>query len=529
MHIFAKVALASALLVVGSASAQTALPGSGAALPIPSEVIGQPVFVYAENVDLDGDTAVVSAFGAAYVYQDGPSGWNLLQKLSSGFPESPTPQVRVAIDGDRIAFAARVWNGALIADLRVYERSGGAGTFGLKASYTPPASTNQGWASGLRALDISGDRVVVASQSAGTLSNFPSSLYVYQVTGAGMVLEQELDPPGEAANLGFWGLSIDDDTIAAGSDAESIWIFRRVTSGWSLEQELVPSGSFFDGALDLSGDRLAFIEDAYRVDIWERQGTSWGPAGEALLPYGWQTGYRVELEGDRVAAATSPYTNQFGPSSGSATVVWDLVDDEWLEQIVVSGEYSAGLDATFRFGLSGDRIVRASQSGDTTGNGPALVVQGFDLTPVQRRYGAGSFGANPQWSHIRGSDLAPILGATRTIGAGVPSFELGIARGAYGAPALIAIGSTTTEIPLTSSANLLLDPILGLLPIALTAKDGPLTAPENIAGYGAGSFTSGFILPNAAPGTELRLQALVIDSTSVDGFTVTNAVEIVVE
>lgn len=194
-------------------------------------------------IDLSADTLVIGApgnddkgtdAGSVHVLVRSGPGWTLQDQF-----EAPVPQntgqfgAAVAIDGDRLVVGepgASSFTGAAY----VYERSGNS--WALAATLTlPPSDPPQSFDALGRAVDLSGDRIVVSASGDDEQAPGAGAAHVFNYDGASWVHEgklvaqdgQENDALGSdvavSADQAFVGARLDDDH---GLTSGSAYMFR---------------------------------------------------------------------------------------------------------------------------------------------------------------------------------------------------------------------------------------------------------------------------------------------------------------
>jgi hypothetical protein len=244
------------------------------------------------SVDVDGDTAVVSApgdgdnRGSAYVYSRVGEEWILRQKLSSTDGTSDDHfGWDVAISGDTIVVGSydlnEVDHGA------AYVFTGSNGTWNQQQKLTPAiGSVTEQFGS---SVAISGETVLVGAHGS---DGFRGAAYVFVRNGGTWSEQQKLSGSDTIANDEFgWSVDLSGETAIIGaprvqSAKGAAYVFSLSGSVWSEQQKLTASdGSAFaqfgysvgiDGETAIVGAVLDGGEmnkgSAY---IFERSGASW--------------------------------------------------------------------------------------------------------------------------------------------------------------------------------------------------------------------------------------------------------------
>lgn len=282
------------------------------------------------SVDIDGDTALVSAFnddrsrGSAYVFVLSGGVWTQQAKLTASDGLRPDQFGRsVAVSGDIAVVGANgdsVQGRQAAGSAYVFVRSGGAWTQQAKLTASDGALFDAFGGS----VDIDGETIVVGALRHGT--------------------------PG-------------------GSGAGAAYVFVRSASGWTQQAELTASdGEGFDAfgsAVALNGDTVVvgapeddrpqglLVGSAY---VFTRSGTAWTQTAQLTAADG--------TEVDRFGTSVAVDTN--------TAVVGSAYDD-------VAGQFEAGSAYVFvRTGSAWTRQAKLTAAGGATGDllGSAVALSG---------------------------------------------------------------------------------------------------------------------------------------------------------
>lgn len=235
------------------------------------------------SVDLDGNTAVVGAYGAdaAYVFErdlGGAENWGQAARLT-GSDTLPGDQfgISVAIDGDVVVIGSHRHGeiGQQAGSAYVFERDqGGADAWGEVGELL--ASDGADFDAFGRAVAVSGDRIAVGS----ILHDATGAVYLYERAPAplaGWVEATTLTPSDEGGRFGF-SVAIDGDTVLAGANLNSnsngtaagaAYVFERDQGGpgaWGEVAKLVASDG---GAFEEFGECVALEGDVALVGAEE--------------------------------------------------------------------------------------------------------------------------------------------------------------------------------------------------------------------------------------------------------------------
>jgi hypothetical protein len=200
---------------------------------------------------------------------------------------------------------------------------------------SPLAATNDGYA---RAVAYYSGYVAVGAPLTDVGADTDTGrVYIYQITGAGWVLDQTLDNPSPddddlfGYSLAFTRINdaivlavgVPGDDITGAADAGRVRIYyRNPVSGWLLEETLISTdadaGEFFGGAVSLSpehllvgaeGENYSGLTDAGAAYLFEHSpGFIWNNGVRILAPFGDRDtadyfGRSVVVSGDRLAIA----------------------------------------------------------------------------------------------------------------------------------------------------------------------------------------------------------------------------------
>ena len=264
---------------------------------------------FANAVALDGDTALVGAWGAdiggatdrgaAYVFVRQGEDWvEQAQLVASDGAESDRFGWSVALDGDTavVGAAFATVNGqAFRGAVYVFERWGGDWLPREKLLASDGVAQDRlGWS-----VAIEGDTIISGAIAAKINGNdFQGAAYVFtRQAGLWTEIYKLFDPKGRLADLFGNAVGLQGDTALIGAQSANIdddpnrgaaYVYRRIGSAWILEQKLLAS----DGQNpDQFGYAVALDRDAALIGAWQkaiegnaaqgaayvfrRRGTSW--------------------------------------------------------------------------------------------------------------------------------------------------------------------------------------------------------------------------------------------------------------
>jgi hypothetical protein len=214
-------------------------------------------------VSLDGDTLAVGTWRSNYVYiytRTTPGNLNSTWTLRDTLTLANYSGFRVSLSGDRVAIGSEGKN-----LVYVYKRD----TLGdLSSTWSQEYSVSGPGNDFGRSVSLSGDTLLV-----GYRRGDEAFVYTRRVHVSGGPIEWMLTTtltPGDGARANFFGesVSIKNDIIVIGATKQSdgIYIYKRdtpgdLTSGWSYDRKLTPSGSekglsvYTDGTTIIAGNR----------------------------------------------------------------------------------------------------------------------------------------------------------------------------------------------------------------------------------------------------------------------------------
>ena len=381
-------------------------------------------------VDLEGDTAVVGAPWAtfsgsqaeAYVFGRTGTTWSeeaILTTpgalLGDDFGES------VALSGDTALIGAGGHDGIAIDSGAAWVFVNNGTSWNLQQKLTPsdPAAyDNFG-----NAVALEGDWAVVGAERR---NRDTGAVYVFERSGTSWSERAKL-LASDASPAHFFGSAVDisGDTVIAGAYQAyfghgAAYIFTRTGTTWSQEAKLSAFtktiGDRFGNAVCLHGD-TALIGAPHDSDLgqfrgtaylFQRTGTSWAreteliPAGVAVDDY---YGSSVSFDGD-VAVVGSPYSDATA-FVGGAAYLFSRRGTVWEERTVLGGSDTTIADS-FGGGVAvdGDTILVGAHRDDDLGSlsGGAYVFR-WDGAVATATFRNG--GTNPASYH---TNTAPILG-----------------------------------------------------------------------------------------------------------------------
>jgi hypothetical protein len=369
---------------------------------------------FGSSVAVDGDTAIIGAAGegdvgssgsgAAYVFTRSGGVWTEQAKLlASDRSDFDFFGSSVALDGDTAiigAFGAgavgSIGNGAVY----VFTRSGGVWTEQAKLL----ASDGDSYDYFGNSVALDGDTAVIGASGeddGGTDLN--GAAYVFTRSG-GVWTEQAKLLASDKSDLDLFGSSValDGDTAIIGEDNVddsaglpngTAYVFTRSDGVWTEQVKLLPSdrqgGDKFGYSVALDGDTA--VIGAYSVDdgetrsigaayIFTRSGGDWIEKAKLMASDKFDIdlfGYSVALDGD-TALIAAYRANDGGKFDTGAAYVFTRSGGVWTEQVKL---LASDRDSYDYFGnsvaLSGDTAIIGALDKDDGG-----VAYVFALTPV---------------------------------------------------------------------------------------------------------------------------------------------------
>jgi hypothetical protein len=310
--------------------------------------------LFGHAVAIDGDTAVVGAYGAdvygeksgaAYVFTRTNGNWSQEAKL---VPDDGEAEERfghaVAVSGDT-AMVGAPWddeNYSYSGSVYVFTRTSGVW---MQTAKILPAD---GWQDDYfgQAIALEGDTALIGAHGHDDAGYWAGAVYEFTSTGDVWTETQKLVPEDADGGQNF-GSSIDlhgDQAVIGAphwaiSSPGSAYVFTRTDGGWVQQAKLVPQGSGgrdrFGWSVALHGDTSLIAapfdspyDEFHTVYVFERTGGVWTETESLYRPGDFGVG--LELEGDLAIVGFQP---------DGDTSVWDSVflftrmsDSLWLEE-----------------------------------------------------------------------------------------------------------------------------------------------------------------------------------------------------
>jgi len=337
---------------------------------------------FGQSIDIDGDRAVIGSpfrqaktfgSGAGYIFERAPNGnWiEVVALVPAASTFMSLAGTTVALDGDCAALASPTSGGFVT----IFERAT-SGAWSETAHLLPPVTPCAAFG---RAIDIEGDRMVVASTQAAWSQ--PGYVAVYERSSGGpWQLVSIVNPVTTSIQLDSIDLEGDRFVVGASKSAPSasgsVIVFERnLTNTWDQVATITASipqpSSGLGTSVDLEGDLLVagapFDElspsttPPGTVSVFERQvGGTWVEvqslqASPAANADGF--GRSVALDAGRLLAG-SPYSNAAAILGGAAHVFDRAMSGAFVHTIALFREEPTSFDGMgMDVALDGDRAL----------------------------------------------------------------------------------------------------------------------------------------------------------------------------
>lgn len=208
------------------------------------------------------------------------------------------------------------------------------------------------------------------------LTIIPNSAPTGRTDGAYLQLSEQVLQPANRETDDWFGVSIavdgdamavgaSRDDVAAGTDAGSVVMLRKVGGTWTENQTITASdgaaGDFFGSTIAMDGGRLAVTSSiSQKIYTYEYNGASYVPLATPIVSPGGSTigfGSSVALSGNVMVAGVRAYNGWRG---GVYVFRWDGA--AWVQEALLAAPDAALND---QFGISvaidGDRIIVGAQ------------------------------------------------------------------------------------------------------------------------------------------------------------------------
>ncbi len=306
---------------------------------------------FGQSVAVEGDVALAGApfengvRGAAYVFrrnEDGAEEWGRVKRLArAGGAYDDHYGMSVGVDGDTAVVGAFGVDSYLGAAYVYYRNEGGADNWGLAAEIT--ATGGQAGDRFGYSVAIDGDTIVVSAYSADSNTG---AAYVFARNEGGQDSWGQMAHLTATSSLGVsyfgWTVAVDGDTIVVGAPSTDIsrgaaFVYSRNQGGadsWGQVAEITATGGvatdFFGGSVAIDGDTIAIGASGKDSD----RGAAYLYGRNVGGMDGWgltavvsasdrvsndEFGTSVDIDGDTLAVGV-PYDDDLGSSSGSVRI-----------------------------------------------------------------------------------------------------------------------------------------------------------------------------------------------------------------
>ncbi len=360
---------------------------------IADEAVGS----FGHSVALDGDTALIGAYGtgfysgSAYVFMRSGTVWSQHAKLTADDTAKGKQFGRsVTLNGNTALIGAMGNTGSVY----VFTRNGTI--WSQQAKLTVDNGKSFG-----HSVALSGD-IALIHLHVDDYDSISGSVYVFTRSSTAWSQQQKLTADDTAANQFGWSVSLSDDTALIGAPYDggdsfrfgSAYVLTRNGTNWNQQQKLIASdavaGDRFGWSVSLSGDTA--LISAYWDDgglngsayIFTRNGTVWSQQAKlttndttmefsnsvALMEFG----NSVALSGD-TALIGSDYNDGDGRGYLSAVYVFTRNGTVWSQQARLTSDDTKRSDFFGKsVALSGNTaFIGASHSGNGDGSGSVYV------------------------------------------------------------------------------------------------------------------------------------------------------------
>lgn len=216
-----------------------------------------------------------------------------------------------------------------------------------------------------RSVAVSNNFIVIgvdgqSNSSSSDVGNGPNtgSAYIYHYDGTNLIEEAHLFSPGSSPTDDYGKfVAIDNDFVAVsaiGNNLEegTVYIYRRLSSSWSLDETLNASdgfaGNYFGRSVSIKGTRVLIGADANNVGkayVYRRIGAHWGDEKILVASDGASNNYF----GFSVALSeNTAMIGAFGKGDGAVYAFKRNVND-WSESTIIT---APGSNPGSRFGIS---------------------------------------------------------------------------------------------------------------------------------------------------------------------------------
>jgi FG-GAP repeat/PEP-CTERM motif len=298
---------------------------------------GVPMDHFGDSVGLSGNTAIVGVShiddngedsGAAYIYENGPSGWGLATQLLASDGAALDRFGRcVAISGNTVIIGANRDddNGTNSGSAYIFKNDGSGWAQVAKLTASDAAQEDEFGIS----VAISGNTAIVGASATDDAGSKSGSAYVFENDGSGWAQVAKLTA-SDAAQEDEFGISvaISDGVAIVGAehndDDGAAYIFSDDGSGWAQVAKLAASDAstddYFGTAVSISGN-TAIVGAEGDDDLGDESGSAYVFRNDGATWY----------ELGKLTASDGAAVDKFGHSvavDGSMIVVGSIFDDD---------------------------------------------------------------------------------------------------------------------------------------------------------------------------------------------------------
>ncbi|MFT5284808.1 MAG: hypothetical protein ACI8TQ_000966 [Planctomycetota bacterium] len=301
-----------------------------------------------------------------------------------------------------------------------------------------------------------------------------------------------------------------------GDQSGAAYVFEKIDGSWTETAKLLPpdggAGDGFGNAVAIHKKTIvigAILDDDQGTDsgsayVYQKQAGSWNYIAKLEASNADEYDYfgaSVTVSDDVILVGA--WGAEAGGIELGAAYKFQNLNDQWIETSILT---VGGTEISPHFGytleLSNGTGMIASRG--ELGGGVARFFTDMDKTPL---YGSNCPGTG---------GIAPTLSMSGCPAPGGAA-SIDIKSGLGGSMAFLFVGLTPLNTALPSGCNLLVDPFPRYYPLPLAG-----------AGAGTGSVSLGIGVPTNLPSTSIYMQAILLDSGVVDGYTVTNGLELII-
>lgn len=338
---------------------------------------------------LEGDQLFLAeerpAGGVVHAYVRNGSGWSLLQTLvpSAGLPNDEFGS-GMEIEGDVLVIGAPDDSAFGIRAGAAYVFRRVQGIWVEEQRLVPPFLEAFDFYG--RTIDVSGDRIVVASSGDDDQGPQAGAAFAFERAGGTWIQTQKLLPPPTSAPA-FFGdsLSMDGDLmVLSASLAGAAYVYEFSQGSWVQVQRIDsnPPESYFAFRVDLEGDRFAMGSIFTRqngsgpsvgsVSIYENIMGAWTEVDRLFAPDGSdgdRFGRALDLSGDRlVVGAPEKASALFSASDEGHAYLYEREGSDWVFRSKLRPEIQGSDEGLgWAVQVQGDEVIVSSVEAEVLG------------------------------------------------------------------------------------------------------------------------------------------------------------------